>query len=75
MDCETETAFEGADVVFEEIGIFVEVDCLKRKFSKAFPSVGVGCAVRGHAAAAELGAGSVLVVHGEGFGSRDFGER
>jgi hypothetical protein len=26
VDCETETALEAADVVFEEVGVFVEVD-------------------------------------------------
>lgn len=39
MYCETEPAFEGANVVFEEVGIFVEIDGFEREFSQALSSV------------------------------------
>lgn len=42
MYCETQPAFEGADVVLEEIRIFVEVDGLESEFAQTFASVGVG---------------------------------
>jgi len=31
--CETESTFEGADMVLEEVRIFIEINGLKRKFS------------------------------------------
>lgn len=64
MDCETETALEGADVVFEEVRVFVEVDGFESEFAQAFTPVGGCCFFGGDATAAKLGAGAVLVVHG-----------
>lgn len=63
VDREAQAAFEAADVVAEEVGVFVEVYCFEGEFAQAFASVGVCCALRGHAAAAEFGARAVLVVH------------
>lgn len=42
MDCETEAAFEGADVVLEEVRVFVEVDGFEGEFAETLASVGVG---------------------------------
>ena len=42
VDRETQAAFEGADVVFEKIGVFVEVDGFEGKFAETLASVGVG---------------------------------
>jgi len=39
---EAQAAFEGADVVFEEVRIFVEVDGLEGQFAQALATVGVG---------------------------------
>lgn len=39
MYCETEPAFEGANVVFEKVGIFVEIDGFEGKFSETLSSV------------------------------------
>jgi hypothetical protein len=63
VDCEAQTALEGADVVLEEVRVFVEVDGLEGEFTQALATVGVGCGLGGDAAAAELGAGAVLVIH------------
>jgi hypothetical protein len=60
VDCQAEAAFEAADVVFEEVGVFVEVDCLQGELAQALAPVGVCCGPVGDAAAAELGACSVL---------------
>lgn len=42
MYCETKTAFEGADMILEEVGVFVEIDGFEGEFAEAFSSVGVG---------------------------------
>ena len=60
VDGEAEAAFEGAEVVAEDVGVFVEVDGLERELAEAFAAVGVGGGVGGDAAAAEFGAGAVL---------------
>lgn len=63
VDGQAETALEGADVVLEEVGVLVEVDCLEGELAEAFAAVGVGGGVRGDTAAAEFGTRAVLVVH------------
>jgi len=60
MDSEAEPAFEGADVVFEEVRILVQVDGLEGEFSETFPSVCIGARVGGNAATAEFGACTIL---------------
>lgn len=40
---ETQATFEAADVVFEDVGVFVEVDRFEGEFAQAFAAVGVGC--------------------------------
>jgi hypothetical protein len=52
-------------MVFEEVRVFVKVDGFKGKFSQAFPTVSVGCGVRGDTTTTKFGPGTVLVVHGE----------
>lgn len=51
---QAEAAFERADVVLEEVGVLVEVDCFEGQLAQAFAAVGVGGGVGGHAAAAEF---------------------
>jgi len=63
MDGKTKAAFERPDVVFEEVGVFVEIDCFEGEFAQAFATVSVGGGGGGDAAAAEFGARAVLVVH------------
>lgn len=63
MYCEAEPTFEGADVILEEVGVFVEIDGFEGEFAEAFAAVGVGSGVRCYTSAAELGTGSVLVIH------------
>ena len=60
MHGETQPTFEGADVIFEEVGVFVEVDGFEGELAETLSSVGVGRGVRCYSSAAEFGAGSVL---------------
>lgn len=39
VDCQTETALEAADVVLENVGIFVEIYRLERKLAETFAAV------------------------------------
>ena len=57
---EAEAAFEGADVVLEEVGVFVQVDGFEGEFAETLAAVGVGGGLGGYSAAAEFGAGAVL---------------
>jgi hypothetical protein len=41
MHCKTQATFEAADVVLEEVWVFVEIDGLKRELSEALSSVGI----------------------------------
>jgi hypothetical protein len=50
-------------VVLEEVRVFVEVDGFEGEFAQPLAAVGVGGFFGGDAAAAEFGAGAVLVVH------------
>lgn len=60
VDCQAEATLEAADVVLEEVGVFIKVDCFQGELAQALASVGVGCGLVGDATAAELGACSVL---------------
>lgn len=60
MYCEAEPTFEGANVILEEVGVFVEIDGFEGEFAEAFAAVGVGSGVRCYTSAAKLGTGSVL---------------
>ena len=62
MYCEAETALEGADVVLEEVGVFVKIDGFKGEFAKSFAAVGVGGRVRRYSSPTEFGARSILRV-------------
>jgi len=42
MNGQAQTAFERADVVFEEIGIFVQIDGLEREFPQSLTSIRIG---------------------------------
>ena len=60
MNGETKSAFEGANMVFEEIRIFVEVDCFESELPKTLSAVGI-CAGEGcDASTAEFATGAVL---------------
>ena len=41
---QTESTFEAADVVFENVGVFVQVDGFEGEFAETFATVGVCCA-------------------------------
>ena len=60
MYCEAETALEGADVVLEEVGVFVKIDGFEGEFAKSFTAVGIGSGVRCYSTSTEFGASSVL---------------
>jgi len=40
---QTEATFEASHVVFENVRVFVQVDCFEGEFAEAFAAVGVGC--------------------------------
>ena len=63
VDCETQTTLEGADMIFEEVGVFVEVDGLKSEFPESFSTICVGSGMGRNASATELGSCSILIVH------------
>ena len=65
VDGQAEAAFEAADVVLEEVGVFVEIDRFEGEFAQTFAAVGVCGGGGSDTAAAELGASAVLVVHRE----------
>lgn len=62
VDCQAQAALETADVVFEEVGIFVKIDGFEGEFAEAFATVGVCGRVGGYASAAEFGTCSVLLL-------------
>jgi len=43
VDGETESTFEGSDVVLEEVGVFVKIDGFEGEFAETFSSVCVSC--------------------------------
>ena len=57
---EAEPAFEGADVIFEEVGVLVKIDGFKGEFAEAFAPVCIGTRGGGYTATAELGASPIL---------------
>ena len=60
VDGKAEPAFEGADVILEEVRVFVEVDGFERELAETFAPVGIGGAGRGDAATAEFGPCPIL---------------
>jgi hypothetical protein len=40
---QAQATFKTSHVVFENVGVFVEVDCFEGELSEAFASVGVCC--------------------------------
>ena len=42
---QAETAFERSDVVFEEVGVFIEIDGFKGKFAESLAAVSIGAGV------------------------------
>lgn len=42
MYCEAETALERANVVLEEVGVFVKIDGFEGEFAKSFATIGIG---------------------------------
>lgn len=60
MYCEAKTAFEGADMVFEEVRVFIEVDGFQRKLSKTFASVGIGGRVRRYSTSTKFATSAIL---------------
>lgn len=64
VDGQTQSAFEAADMVLEEVGVFVKVDRLQRELAQALAPVCVRRRLRGDAAAAKFGSCSVLRMSG-----------
>lgn len=62
VDCQAQSALEAADVVLEEVRVFVQVDCFEGELAESFASVGVCGGLGGDAAAAEFGPCAVLAV-------------
>lgn len=60
MYCEAETAFERADMVLEEVRVFVEVDGFEREFSQTFTTVGICGRVGGYSPSSEFATCTVL---------------
>lgn len=60
MDGKAQPAFERADVVLEEVRVFVQVYSLERELPQSLTSVCIGTGIRSNAAAAELGASTIL---------------
>lgn len=60
MHREAKTTLEGADMVFEEIGVFIEIDRFQCKLSKTFASIGIGGRVRGYTTSTKFATGAVL---------------
>lgn len=58
--CKAEPTFEGADMVLEEVGVFVEIDGFEGEFAETFSAVGIGGGVGCYSSTAEFGAGAVL---------------
>ncbi|KAI7498854.1 hypothetical protein KC357_g250 [Hortaea werneckii] len=42
VDRQTQTTFEGADVVLEEVGILVKIDCFEGQLPQTLTAVSVG---------------------------------
>ena len=60
VDGKTEPAFEGSNMIFEEIRIFIEVDCLESELPKTLPAVGIRAGEGCDASTAEFATGTVL---------------
>lgn len=58
---QAESALEASNVVFEEVGVFFEVDSLKGEFAQSLATVCIGCGAVGDTTTTELGASSVLL--------------
>jgi hypothetical protein len=60
VDGQTQTTLEAAEMVFEEIGVFGEIDCFERKFAETLATVCVGCGLGCDTTATEFGASAIL---------------
>jgi hypothetical protein len=60
VNSQAKTTLEAADMVLEEVGVFIEVDGLKRKLSQTLPAVSIGSGGAGDTAAAELRTCTIL---------------
>ena len=60
MNCEAETALEGSDVIFEEVRVFVEINCFKCKLSKTFAPIGIGGRMRRNTTSTEFATCTIL---------------
>lgn len=62
VDCETETALETSDMIFEEVRILIQVNVFEGKLAQTLATVSVGCGAVGDTTATEFGSCSVLEV-------------
>lgn len=60
VDGETEPALKRANVILEEIRIFLKIDRFKSQFTEALSSIGVGARVGGNTSAAKFASSTVL---------------
>jgi hypothetical protein len=60
VNSQAKTALEAADMVLEEVRVFVQVNGLKRKLAQTLPSVSVGSGGAGNTAAAEFRTCTIL---------------
>ena len=69
VDSETESAFEGANMILKEVGVFVKVDCFESEFAETLTAIGICAGEGSNASAAEFATGTILGIDGlERFG-------
>lgn len=61
MNCEAKSALERANMILEEVGIFVQVDSLKSKLPKSFPPICICAGEGSYTSTSKLRAGPVLM--------------
>lgn len=60
MNSKTKSTFEAADVILEEVRVFVKIDCFKGEFAKTFATVCICSGLRGDATTTEFRTCSIL---------------
>lgn len=60
MYCEAKTAFVGANMILEEVWVFIKVDGFEREFPETFTAVGVRGGVRGYTSSSKFATCTVL---------------
>jgi len=63
VDCETEFTFIGAEMGFDVVGVFGEVDGFEGEATETFSTVHCRLLLPGNSSSTELGSCSVLIIH------------